>query len=422
MREKPTVLIGLTVQVLLAFFLGHYYDMRVFMAAGYAVGSGLNPYEYHSLQGVFQHSLFQEAVPGIGYPPPWPLLMGLIYLLSFNLIPNLFLYNFAIKVPIIVGNIGLAYLVRWLLRYSGVNEEEARRSWLFFVFNPFIIFTTSAWGQFDTIVALLSLASLCFLHRGRLEWSATLLALAISMKPIALPLLPLALIYTGKNSPRRGLRYMAVFTPALLVFSAAPFLISGWSLDPILSNWNAHFNVAGGMSLFGLLEFLQGSYVVPESSQILGFVWLPALAVGAWLLRSDSRSFEALVQGATSLTLIFFLTRTWLSEPNVNLILPMILILTATGRLRRCSLLWVIPLIFTFLNTSFPQLFILPYPSTIALLADLDSRIRSARLITRTLVVIPWHILGWRIVVKNYVGAHQRSQGYRRSIEGTGSC
>ena len=46
--------------------------------------------------------------PIIGYPPLWPLLLGAIYSLTYNLTPNIFLYNFATKVPIIISNIALS--------------------------------------------------------------------------------------------------------------------------------------------------------------------------------------------------------------------------------------------------------------------------------------------------------------------------
>lgn len=153
-REILIVLTSFLVQLPLAVFLGHYYDQTTFMDTGYLVSSGLNPYQPH-LIGVFPNPLLNGNNLIIGYPPPWPLLLGLIYRLSFNIIPNLFLYNFAIKVPVIASNIGLAYIVKSVMQKLNAPPKKVKAAWLFLLFNPFILLTTSAWGQFDTLIALL---------------------------------------------------------------------------------------------------------------------------------------------------------------------------------------------------------------------------------------------------------------------------
>ena len=61
--------------------------------------------------------------------------------------------------------------------------------------NPFLLYATAAWGQFDSVVALLALSSLVLFDTGKLKVSAILLALAISFKPIALPLVLIPIFY-----------------------------------------------------------------------------------------------------------------------------------------------------------------------------------------------------------------------------------
>ncbi len=97
-----TASIGL--QATLALFFGHVYDMRIFMATGYLVATGQNPYIPQDLTAVFNNPSFQ-GMTSVGYPPPWPLLLGLIYRSSFTLLPNLAFYNLALKVPIIAANV-----------------------------------------------------------------------------------------------------------------------------------------------------------------------------------------------------------------------------------------------------------------------------------------------------------------------------
>ncbi|MGA3112240.1 MAG: hypothetical protein ABSE15_09455, partial [Candidatus Bathyarchaeia archaeon] len=156
-RDILTMLLSVAVQVPLAVFLGHAYDQTSFMDTGYLVSVGLNPYQSH-LVTVFSPYLV-GVNPIIGDPPLWPLLLGAIYRLSYGIVPSIFLYNFATKIPIIAANIGLAYLTKSLLRQQGASEKRIKFAWIFLLFNPFLLLTTAAWGQFDTLIALLCIAS-----------------------------------------------------------------------------------------------------------------------------------------------------------------------------------------------------------------------------------------------------------------------
>ena len=51
---------SIILQVILALFLGHAYDMRIFMATGYLVGTGQNPYIAQDLSAVFHNSSFSR--------------------------------------------------------------------------------------------------------------------------------------------------------------------------------------------------------------------------------------------------------------------------------------------------------------------------------------------------------------------------
>ena len=68
-----------------AVFLGHYYDQRIFLETGYLVSSGLNPYQQHEIS-VFSNPYLTGLNPLIGYPPPWPLLLGFIYRQTYSII------------------------------------------------------------------------------------------------------------------------------------------------------------------------------------------------------------------------------------------------------------------------------------------------------------------------------------------------
>jgi len=406
-RNVLFVLLSLLIQVPLGIFLGHAYDEKVFMATGYLVSSGLNPYQPQTIVNIFHNPLFVGAIPSIGYPPPWPLLLGLIYRVSYNLVPNLFLYNFAIKIPVIAGNIGLAYLVKSLVLKLNGDKKKAQFAWLFILFNPFILLTSTAWGEFDAIVALICIASLYLLSKGRTTESAFSLALAVALKPIAIPLIGLPFLFTSGNTKRKSLLYLLVFCLTLSTFYFLPFFLEGWPLPWAPNDWNTSFQMAGGLTPFNLIEIFQSSPVLPTTLQLLGYLWVPALIVGYYsVYRNRPNTMNELFAKAVGLILIFFLTRSWLSEPNVNLILPLML-LAATAKelnLRSFHFAWIIPLVFMFLNYSFPQLFFLVDPSILNALAQLDRQILNVRLWARFATVIPWQILSWSLVLKKLRG------------------
>ncbi len=397
--DRFLLALSIILQGFLAFFFGHAYDMRIFMATGYLVGTGQNPYIAQNLGSIFQNSTFQ-GITSVGYPPPWPLVTGLIYLVTYKIIPNLLLYNLALKIPINAANICLAYLVANILGKLGVEEKGVRRARLFMLFNPFFLYVSSAWGQHDSIVALLSLLALVKLSEGKLTGSAILLALAISFKPTALPLVLAVFVFLQGRPFRLVFRFFAIFLICAFLLFVGPFAILGWDPSPILLHWNAHFTVGGGLSFMTFLEYVEGSYQLPGLWWLLGLLWVPALVIAAFALKPGSAGLPNLLKKSVALVMVFFLFRAWVSEPNIVLVLPLILILTSIGELdhRLLTALWVLPLIFSFFNTSTVQLLFPSMPALMDQLLQAGEVFRAARLVVRTFVVIPWLVIGGWIV------------------------
>ncbi|OGN98730.1 MAG: hypothetical protein A2Z71_06670 [Chloroflexi bacterium RBG_13_50_21] len=400
-EDVSYLLASLLLQLILGLWLGHVYDQRIFMATGYLVATRQNPYIPQDLTAIFNHTAFQ-GMTSIGYPPLWPLILGFIYQLSYAPIHNLLIYNLAIKLPVIIANLSLAYLVRDILNKLGQNRAVSRKAWFFLLFNPFVLYFTIAWGQFDSLVALLTLASLVLLDKQKIAISAILLAIAIALKPTPIPVVLVALVYLWEPPWHRLFRFLASFAISMFTFCILPFIIMNWDASPILLHWNAHFTVSGGMSFMTFYELVKDTYLLPGMWWLLGFAWLPAILLGMLLIKTGSRDFITLLKQSLALILIFFLTRTWTSEQNLMLILPMVLILTYLGGLPKICLTatWVLPLIFTFFNTSPPQLLFPVLPELMENLLRRMDVYRSGRLAARMIVVIPWQIIGWWMVVR----------------------
>jgi len=390
------------VQVPLAIFLGHYYDQRSFLDTGYLVSSGLNPYQPYMIT-VFSNPNMIGINPIIGYPPLWPLLLGLIYRLSYNITPNLFLYNFAIKLPVIASNIALAYATKTIMQNLNVPQKRIQFAWLFLLFNPFTLLTTTAWGEFDTLIALLCVGSLYFLSKGKIIKSSILFPLSIVLKPISLPLIGLPLFFSTPKNRRKNLLYILISFVIVISLWFLLFNLLGWIAPSSPGLVTSYFKMAGSMTPFNLVEVIQNTAVLPAGLDFLGYLWIPALLIGYYLVyRNPPKTMTELSEKAVVLLLIFFLTRTWLSEPNINLLISFAFIALASKEMnfRNFAFLWVIPFVFMFLNTSFQQLFFLVSPSIIPNLTQLDQSIRLWRLIGKFIVVLVWQIFAWRLLIK----------------------
>jgi hypothetical protein len=401
-QDLVAVILSILVQIPLAVFLGHYYDERSFIDTGYLVGSGLNPYIPQAIT-VFSNPNLMGVNPIIGYPPLWPLLLGSIYRVTYNLTPNIFLYNFAIKVPVIASNIVLAYITKTIMQNLNMPQKRIQFAWLFLLFNPFTLLTTTAWGEFDTLIALLCVASLYFLSKGKIIKSSILLSLSIVLKPISLPLIGLPLLFSTPKNRRKNLLYILISFLVVVTLWFLPFNLLGWMVPSSPNQVTSYFRMADSMTPFNLVEIIKNTTVLPAGLELLGYLWIPALLIGYYMVyRNPPKTVTELAQKAVVLLLIFFLTRTWLSEPNLNLIISLALLALASKDMnfRNFGFLWVIPLIFMFLNTSVPQLFFLVSPSIIPNLIQLDQSIRLWRLIGKFIVVLIWQVFAWRLVIK----------------------
>ena len=402
-EDRGYLLASLLIQLVLGLLFGHVYDIRIFMATGYLVATGQDPYIPQNLTAIFHNSAFQ-GMTTIGYPPPWPLILGLIYLVSFTPFHNLLIYNLAIKLPIIIANFALAYLVRTILKDQGANPAVARKVWIFLLFNPFLLYFTTAWGQFDSLVALITLAAVVTLYKYHLVISSILLALAISLKPTPVPVVLVVMVFLWGRPWKKLLVYLLVLAVCLLLFCVAPFFLLGWDATPIREGWNAQFTVSGGMSLTTIYELINNTYLLPGNWWLLGIIWLPAIILAAVFLPRGNNGLTGLIRNSLILILIFFLTRTWLSEQNVTLILPLVLILVALGEMPALLLTatWVLPLIFTVFNTSPPQLLFPILPDLMAKALQWMDLYRFPRLVARMVIVIPWQVAGWWMVKRGF--------------------
>ncbi|MBQ7816163.1 MAG: phospholipid carrier-dependent glycosyltransferase, partial [Oscillospiraceae bacterium] len=140
-----------------------------------------------------------------------------------------------VKLPSILADFGIAYLIYRFGQLKGVGKNKAAFIAFMFLFMPSVIFNSSVWGQIESWFMLFVLLSLCLAHFGRTVPAAICYAVALITKPQALFFGPVLLFYIiRKNSIKELLKAvgtgMGTFYLLTLPFCKSPLSIS-WLFD-----------------------------------------------------------------------------------------------------------------------------------------------------------------------------------------------
>ncbi len=377
----------------------------MFLVAGYSVAHGNSPYEWTDVSSVFGNTAFPEPISGIGYPPPWGLILALSYLTSYGLFPNLIFYNLVMMVPVGSINLLLSLLIVRIVLLQTSDAGLSERSIKFMLFNPYVIYTTAVWGQFDTLPTLMMLLAVIELAEDRRWHSAIALGTSVALKLIPIVLLPLAVMYEKKNGGRSHAIQYLLCVVVVMGFSLTPFVL-GWSIQPIIQNWNVHFVQLGAFSPMSLLHLL-GVHEGSNELRYLGLFWLvPLTLLYCFLSRRVIVSLPDLIFSTLALLLCFFLGRTWVSEQNLNFILPFVVFGAMTGKWawKWVTMTWLLPLFFTFFNMS-PLLMlflVVPEPTLRALSPHtvFSGVVETARICTTAI----WLVIGLAVLKRSIGG------------------
>jgi Gpi18-like mannosyltransferase len=280
------------------------------------------------------------------------------------------------------------------------NVAKSENATCFMLFNPYIIYTTAIWGQFDTVAVLLMLLAVFELAQGKWRLSALALGGAIVLKLIPVVLLPLLILYEGKReSWFRAFEYSA-YVAIVIGVAFSPFLFS-WSAKPIIDNWSIHFARIGAFSPMNFLISL-GIVAPTNEFSFLGWLWVPSLVIVYYILFAKGTKSSDLVVSALTVMLGFFLSRSWVSEPNLNFALPLVLLATIKQAWapRWVTATWTLPLLFSFLQSSPHVMLFLVAPEP-TLPAALFETILHIAIVGRILITLVWLVIGLGLLRKS---------------------
>ena len=190
-REIVLILgIGLVARLILAYGLPPFFGSPI---PGSGFKSDLDLFRYwadslaqHGPYGFYDRGFFADYTPGYLYAL-W--LVGVVGSFIGGV-------GDLIKLPAIITDVALAYVVYTMVREIGVTEKRARFAALVVIVNPITWFDSVVWGQVDSFGTVFLLLAVRELWRGRSERSAILAVVAALIKPQLAILVPIVAAVT----------------------------------------------------------------------------------------------------------------------------------------------------------------------------------------------------------------------------------
>ncbi len=272
-------LVGLAVRLALAPITQFTYDPVVWYSAGNDMLAGLSPYytKTYSYPPLWAYSYlpFLLVASRLVDPRSFAIHLSQMDWISLNLgysstvLSPIFLLT--VKLPLIIGDVATGYLIFRLVKgFSSFGQ--ARKAYLFWLFNPFVIWTSSIHASFDVLPAMFTVLALVLVIRSRYLPAGISLAIAILYKLYPVYLLPLYAVLVwpdlgrARSAPAQvsnGVRRLALFAGGgmIPVLIALPFLSIPDMLHATLTR-QAYLSSLGGFTPW-MLNYAPG----------LGWIW-----------------------------------------------------------------------------------------------------------------------------------------------------
>jgi hypothetical protein len=190
------LVVGLIFRLILA------YGIDGLRGAGFQADLGLFNYwasvlVEHGPPGFYANASYADYTPGYMYVL-WLVGMAREVATSVGLSPDI--VDSLIKLPAILADVALAWLVASMALELGVSRRRALVVAAVVVFNPVTWFDSAIWGQVDSFGVVFLLLGLRELWRGRHERAAILAVVAGLIKPQLLILVPIVAVVTIRRA------------------------------------------------------------------------------------------------------------------------------------------------------------------------------------------------------------------------------
>lgn len=328
---------GLTIRLILIFLPGFSIDINDW----FAWAMRLNEVGYTKF---YSNQVFSDYTPGYMY------VLSLLGFLRNLLQLDSRSFYLLLKIPAILAEITLSILI-----YRGVTKSLSlfygRLSSTFILLNPALIFNSSVWGQIDSILALSLYLAIHYLSHKQLVLSSIMLSIAFLIKPQAIALFPIFLLFLIRNFTIRDFikltmpAILLIFTLSLPFFPSKPF--SGL-FNLIINTANQYpYTSLFAYNFWGALGFwISDNHIWNNFSyQIWGYI----LFVGYWIVVAYLylKKKISLYSLAALATLGFFFLPTRVHERYLYPAIPFLILVAA---LLKSHLLWVLTVILSLIH------------------------------------------------------------------------
>ncbi len=262
----------------------------------------------------------------LDYPP------GYMYVLFFvgkingllSMIPKEELLWLSVKMPSIIADLVTSWFI-WKIAETRLGPKQAIILALLYAFNPLVILDSSAWGQIDSILALILVACFWKAYQGKLWQAALIYGVGLLVKPQVLlfgPVMLAALIVACRNAGGFG-KGATLFLKTIgaglagFVIPALPFwIVQGdpmWLINIYVNATSTYHSAT--INAANLLAFLGGNWV-EDSQGVLGLTYaqigyagmtLVCLFVMIWMIFRDKTNRTVFLWAGVLITGLFAL-------------------------------------------------------------------------------------------------------------------
>lgn len=286
---------------------------------------------------------YPQNVGALWNPYPWP--NATEYFESYRrFIPlNLPVLDLVIKTPIIIADIGIAIFIYKLVK-SISNEKYAKYAVWAWLLNPYVIWVSSVWGEFDAMATLFVIISIYYLVNNRLDRSALTLSIGALFKMYPVVLIPMFALVIFKRTKKigRGLRYCLISggITLLVVFITYVAFAAAFGQDPLsLSTKLTYYllakraspdwmgqNVIAGLTPLAMFSGVTGATNIPLSPILMSAALLLILFR---LWKAKELSTDDIVSYAVVSHFAIFMTYSVVNPQYFIWVLPLLLILVS---------------------------------------------------------------------------------------------
>lgn len=262
--------------------------------------------------------------PGIyPYPPLW---VGIELLSRWVHFQELIAFSFAVRLPIILADVGIVAVIWKFLRSSYPNRPmQALLGASLYALNPVSIIITCWHGQFDAIPVFFLALALLLHAKLHWRWAAITLSVGIAFKSFPVLLLPSLALQLPTLSRRAVFAIVALFPVLLLLL---PFLVN--DRDAVIRELINY----RGAALLGAMVPLRSVYVpltgqsfpVGPTSQLISLSAYLFLAIYAFAVLQMYHNNKPPEFQATVIFLLFYTVYFGIAPQYLLWVLPFMII------------------------------------------------------------------------------------------------